>query len=115
MKQFEYRVKELHLYLDDKSIYEDYQEGLIDSDPYNTYEDTLCAFERTANSKIRTVIPEFLSFRYAATLYVHYKGITHEIKEGKVEGLTFEVNQHTDLRKVLFDGEFDWFKPEKER
>ena len=105
-------IKEFHLYLDFETVVKEMDAGQIDS-VCETYNDTVHSFCCTANGKVRSVIPQFLSFDYADRLFVHVKGDAHELTLGECEGTSKEIRMAHNLVKMLFTGVFDWFDPDE--
>lgn len=62
---------------------------------------------------VHTTQPHFLQFRYAKRLFVHVNGECHEITLGNCEGTNIEIREGHDIEKMLFVGEFNWFRSEK--
>lgn len=101
-------MKEIHLVLDRDSI-----RGLeaVGQMVYTNYCDTLKAYNDTNTNTVFTTITHFLSFKYSYMLFVHVNNHTIFIRKGKTYGTDRYITEATNLEKLLFSGEFSWFKP----
>ena len=81
------KVDELHLYMDIESIEHDINRGFIDSAPAQTIVSTWDEIESPrihipdCKTRILTVCPNFLSYRYAKDLYIHSEGSMYKLTE----------------------------------
>lgn len=100
------RADAVHLLLNKEAVktiawYED--------DIYFTYEETYSELNQ-GRREIYTTVPHFLSFKYAKKLFVHINSEVYEITIGKCCGTTREIKKTHNIEKLLFAGEFDWWK-----
>ena len=101
-------MKEIHIIMDEKS-----REELEDSGVkvINTYCETLNALQDTNTIKVFTTVPHFLNFKYSYLLFVHVNRQYIFIRKGKTFGTKRIITDGTNLEKLLYSGEFSWFKP----
>lgn len=106
------RKKEIHLYLDDESIYL--------AHPYTyvrrTYKETAGSLMSPCE-QIHTTITHFLNWRYGERLFCHQwdwdKMLerVYEITLGECIGTNRKIKETHNIEKLLLAGEFSWFKP----
>lgn len=96
----------IHLLLNGDAVCN--QQRFGESEILFTYDDTAREI-RDGLRDIYTTVPHFLNFKYAKRLFVHVDNDIHEITIGKCDGTTREISESTNIEKLLYAGEFDWW------
>lgn len=82
-----------------------------------------CLNENTEDNRLSiiTTQPHFLNFKYSDRLFVVIANrdsdddvdySTHEITLGECEGTDREITTSLNLEKLLYSGEFSWYRPD---
>lgn len=100
----------VHLLLNNEAIC--HQQRFGENEILFTYDDTAREISDGLRD-IYTTVTHFLNFKYAKRLFVHIDNDIHEITIGKCEGTTREINESTNIEKLLYAGEFDWWAKKK--
>lgn len=117
------KFKEVYLFPNYNEDCADYYSGCNFRNAVCIDECFKCLTENTEDNRLSiiTTQPHFLNFKYSDRLFVVIANrdndgdteyCTHEITLGECEGTDREITTSLNLEKLLYSGEFSWYKPD---